>query len=141
LTATAPNLWAAGQELSQLVAPPITRGQLVRYAGASGDFNPLHYDDEAARQQGFDAVIAHGMLSMGLLGHYVTHLAGPDRVRTLSARFRAVVKLGDVLTCRGRVRDVTDGVARLEVWVENQNGESVTTGEADVVIADPDPSR
>jgi len=123
-----------GEELPPLRKEPVTKVQLVKYAGASGDYNLIHTDDETARRVGLDGVIAHGMLSMGFLGQYAASLAGPARVRRLRARFQAMVRPGDELTCRGVVRAVEGGRALIELWAENQRGEKVTTGEAEVEI-------
>ena len=128
-----------GSVLPDLGKPPITKMQLVKYAGASGDYNLIHTDDETARTVGLDGVIAHGMLSMAFLGEYLCWLAGPDSVRRLSVRFVAMVRPGDTLTCRGRVKErTTNGAVRrlqLEVWTENQRAERVTVGDAEVQIA------
>ena len=83
---------------------------------------------------GLGGVIAHGMLSMGFLGQYVAGVAGPERVRRLKVRFGAMVRPDDVLTCKGTVREVDGDRAVLDVWAENQDGEQVTTGEAEVEI-------
>ena len=129
-----------GTELPPLTKEPITKVQLVQYAGASGDYNLIHTDVETARAVGLPDVIAHGMLSMGFLGQYLVSVAGPEGVRRLKVRFRAMVRVGDTLTCRGRVVGVypeADGSrARvvLDVWAENQRGEPVTTGEAEVLL-------
>lgn len=120
--------------LTPLTKEPVTRLQLVKYAGASGDFNPIHWDPDRGREMGLDGVIAHGMLSMGFLGEYVAGLAGPEKVRRLQVRFVAMVRPGDELTCRGTVRSVESGRALLDIWAENQDGEKVTTGEAEVEI-------
>ena len=64
-----------GDELPERVIP-LTRGDLVNYAGVSGDLNPIHWDDEIAKQVGLDTAIAHGMLTMGLGGGYVTSWVG-----------------------------------------------------------------
>jgi acyl dehydratase len=125
----------AGEELTPLVKEPVTRLQLVKYAGASGDFNTIHWDPEAGEQMGLGGVIAHGMLSMGFLGQYVAGIAGPENVRRLKVRFGAMVRPGDVLTLRGTVRDVESGRATVDVWAENQDGDQVTTGEAEVRIS------
>jgi acyl dehydratase len=129
----------SGSLLPDLAKPPVTKLQLVKYAGASGDFNLIHTDDETARSVGLDGVIAHGMLSMAFLGEYLCWLAGPESVRRLSVRFNEMVRPGDTLTCRGRVKERTtsDAVSRLrlEVWTENQRAERVTVGEAEVQLA------
>ena len=127
-----------GDELPPLVKGPIQQIQLTRYAGASGDFNPIHQDDEFAKAAGMGGVFAHGMLSMGFVGQLVTDWAGPAAVRRLGVRFAAIVRLKDVITCRGRVlgRSSQDDVhlVDLEVWAENQRGEKVVTGKATVSL-------
>jgi acyl dehydratase len=125
--------WTEGMELPPLVKPPIDRVQLVRYAGASGDFNPLHTVEDFARSAGLDGVIAHGMLSMGFLGQYVRRMVGPTvHIAQLKARFQAMARPGDVLTIRGRITRLDGAEATLEVWAENQHGQVVTAGESRV---------
>lgn len=127
--------WTEGMVLPPLVKPPIDRVQLVRYAGASGDFNPLHTVEDFARSAGLDGVIAHGMLSMGFLGQYVRWVAGPTvHIARLKARFQAMARPGDVLTVRGKVIRVEGTEADLEVWAENQHGEVVTSGESRIQV-------
>jgi acyl dehydratase len=127
-----------GDELPPLVKGPIKQIQLTRYAGASGDFNPIHQDDEFARAAGMGGVFAHGMLSMGFVGQAVTDWAGAGTVRKLGVRFAALVRLKDVVTCRGRVvaKSSTAGaqLVDLEVWAENQRAEKVVTGRATVAL-------
>ena len=129
---------SVGSLLPELRKEAITKQQLVKYAGASGDYNLIHTDDETARRVGLDGVIAHGMLSMAFLGQYLCWLTGPESIRRLSARFVEMVRPGDVLTCRGRVKTLeTEASGRwmtLELWAENQRTQQVTTGEAEVVI-------
>ena len=83
-------------------------------------------------------VFAHGMLSMGFVGQAVTDWAGAGTVRKLGVRFAALVRLKDVVTCRGRVlaKSSKDGVhlVDLEVWAENQQAEKVVTGRATVAL-------
>ena len=127
-----------GEAVPPLVKDPITKVQLVKYAGASGDSNLIHTDLETARAAGLPGIIAHGMLSMGFLGQFLVGLVGPEGVRRLRVRFNAVVRPGDVLTCRGTVTSVRETgpghrMVELEVWVENQEGERVTVGEAEVI--------
>lgn len=130
-----------GAELPPLVKGPIQQIQLTRYAGASGDFNPIHQDDEFARAAGMGGVFAHGMLSMGFVAQAVTDWAGAGAVRKLGVRFAGLVRLKDTVTCKGRVlsKSSKDDVhtVELEVWVENQRGEKVVTGKAVVAL----PSR
>jgi acyl dehydratase len=127
-----------GDELPPLVKGPIQQIQLTRYAGASGDFNPIHQDDEFARAAGMGGVFAHGMLSMGFVGQLVTDWAGAGQVRKLGVRFAGLVRLKDTITCRGRVlaRSSKDDVnlVDLEVWAENDKGDKVLTGKATVAL-------
>ncbi len=132
----------AGQELVPLVKPPITQEQLRRYAEASGDFNPIHLDEQAAHQVGLDSVIAHGMLSMAFLGQFVNQqiAAIPGaRLERLRVRFMDMVRLGDTLTCHGVVKsttindDLSESVT-VECWAQNQKGDKLTAGEAVVVV-------
>ena len=126
-----------GDELPPLVKGPIQQIQLTRYAGASGDFNPIHQDEEFAKAAGMGGVFAHGMLSMGFVGQVVTDWAGPGAVRKLTVRFAGLVRLKDTITCRGRVLATSGSLVELEVWAENQRAEKVVTGKATVTL----PSR
>jgi acyl dehydratase len=130
-----------GAELPALVKGPLQQIQLTRYAGASGDFNPIHQDDEFARAAGMDGVFAHGMLTMGFVAQALTDWAGAGAVRRLGVRFTGLVRLKDTLTCRGRVlaKSSKDDIhlVDLEVWAENQRAEKVATGKATVAL----PSR
>ena len=92
-----------GDELPSLVKGPIQQIQLTRYAGASGDFNPIHQDVEFARNAGMGNVFAHGMLSMGFVAQALTDWAGAGTVKKLGVRFAALVRLKDKVTCRGRI--------------------------------------
>jgi acyl dehydratase len=130
-----------GDDLPALVKGPIQQIQLTRYAGASGDFNPIHQDDEFAKAAGMGGVFAHGMLSMGFVAQAVTDWAGAGRVRKIGVRFTALVRLKDTVTCRGRVlaKSSKDDVhtVDVEIWAETQKGDRVVTGKATVAL----PSR
>ncbi len=130
-----------GDDLAALVKGPIQQIQLTRYAGASGDFNPIHQDDEFAKAAGMGGVFAHGMLSMGFVAQAVTDWAGAGTVRKIGVRFTALVRLKDIVTCKGRVlaKSSKDDVhtVDLEIWAETQKGEKVVTGKATVAL----PSR
>lgn len=133
---------AVGEDLSPLVKPPITQEQLRRYAEASGDFNPIHLDPAAAHQVGLDSVIAHGMLSMAFLGQFIqSHLSDAPlaHLGQLKVRFVNMVRLGDTLTCHGRINartteeDEREAIT-IQCWAQNQKGDKVTTGEAIVFV-------
>ncbi len=127
-----------GDEIPPVVKGPIAQIQLTRYAGASGDFNPIHQDDEFARAAGMGGVFAHGMLSMGFVAQSVTDWLGAGTVRKLGVRFSALVRLKDVITCRGRVLGTSEKngerLVELEVWAENQRGDKVVTGRATAAL-------
>jgi acyl dehydratase len=104
---------AVGDEIGPLVVA-VDRPQLVRYAGASGDFNPIHWNERVATAVGLDGVIAHGMLTMALAGRLVTDWAGdPGAVASFDVRFTRPVVVPDPgavdVTIAGRVADITDG--------------------------------
>jgi acyl dehydratase len=127
------------------IVPPLTKGPLTRewikkYADASGDHNPIHIDEKAATAFGLPSVIAHGMLNMGFVAQHVTNWAGLNGdLKRIKVRFGAIVKPGETVICKGKVKDkkVEGGkkMVFLELWAENQKGEQVITGEADVVFA------
>ena len=127
---------APGYELPPLMKWPTTR-QLVMYAGASGDFYEIHYDQEFARAQGLPGVILHGALKSAFLGQLVTDWAGADgSLRSLSVRYREMDVPGDTLTCKGVVveKDEAAGTVRCDIWIENGAGVKTTTGEAVVAL-------
>jgi acyl dehydratase len=132
-----------GDELPPLVKGPIAQIQLTRYAGASGDFNPIHQDDEFAKAAGMGGVFGHGMLSMGFVAQAVTDWAGAGRVRKIGVRFAALVRLKDVVTCRGRVIATSQkngvNLVELDIWAENGKGEKVVTGKATVALPSREP--
>src|SRR5689334_22190959 len=109
----APVALVEGDELSATVGP-LTRTDFVRYAGASGDFHPLHHDEVYARDSGLPGVFGMGMLHAGMLGVQLAHWVGPENIRALSIRFTGQVWPGDELALTGRVERVeTIGGARI----------------------------
>ena len=123
-----------GEEIGPLVKAAITKRQLVEYAGASGDFNPIHYDDPFARAGGFPQVIAHGMLTMAFFGQLLSDWAGPDRVVELRARFKAVTFPDDVVTVRGRVTACDGEAAAVELTATKKDGTVTLEGSARVKL-------
>jgi len=107
----------------------LPQDRLIAYAGASGDFNPLHWSQEfAAGVSPTGGVIAHGMLNMGLVSRVVTDWAGgPQHVRSLSASFRAPCPVGSTVTCGAEVVDLDADAhtVTLAVWAELDDGSRV----------------
>jgi acyl dehydratase len=122
-----------GDSRKAVVVDDLKRTQIVQYAGASGDFNPLHTDELfASRAAGYPGVFAHGMLTMGLTGRVITDWVGVEAVTGFGARFKAQVWPGDTLTVTATVESVDDdpagSVARFALSTRNQDGIEVLTG-------------
>lgn len=119
--------------------PPITRTALALYAGGSGDHNPLHIDLDFARDVAkMDDVIGHGMLTMALIGRYLTELVPQKAVRAYAVRFTGMSKVGDRLECGGRIVKLLDKggqfCAEIELTAKRQGGEVLASGTAIVAI-------
>ena len=127
---------AVGDRRELVLVDDLTRTQIVQYAGASGDYNPLHTDDVFAREvAGYPGVFAHGMLTMGMTGRILTDWVGDGRLLRYGVRFVKQVWPGDTLTATAEVtaiREEGDGtpVADLAVSTANQDGVEVLTGTA-----------
>ena len=118
--------------------PALTRTMFVKYAGASGDFNPMHHDDTIASQVGNPSVFGHGMLSMGLAARVVKDWFGPEAIRRLQVRFAKQVWPGDVLTCTvvvtGKREEGGEHLVDLELTVTNQDGVQSVAGAATAAV-------
>lgn len=124
-----------GDSYSEVVVDDLSRTQIVQYAGASGDYNPIHTDEVfATKVAGYPTVFAHGMLTMGLTGKMVTNFVGDGRLTEYGVRFVRQVWPGDTLTATAEVAGVrSEGGADLvdlTIITTNQNGEPVLTGSA-----------
>ena len=95
--------WSVGDELEERTLPPVTRLQLIKYAGASGDYNPIHTVDAAAEEAGLPSVIAHGMLTVATMGLLLSPYLEHGYIKTFRSRFSGMVFLEDVLRVEGRV--------------------------------------
>ena len=106
----------------------------VAYAGASGDHNPLHYDESFASQVSpTGGIIAHGMYSMGLASRVLTAWAGgPEKVAAVDVRFTKPWPLNTTSTFGGTVTEVADGIATVELWGKNENGDQIMRGTGEV---------
>ncbi len=127
-----------GDSIPELSLPPINKVGLAMYAGASGDFNPIHLDEEQALANGLPGIIAHGMLSMALLGRVLTQWVPSRDIRSFSTRFVSMAVLGDVITCKGTItgKSEEDGEKRveMELTAETQKGDKTLAGKATVAL-------
>jgi acyl dehydratase len=132
-----------GVTFTEVIVENLTRTQIVQYAGASGDYNPLHTDEVFATQvAGYPSVFAHGMLTMGMTGRMVTALVGDGNLRSFGGRFTAQVWPGDDLTTTVTVTAVHAGddaggaepTVDLAVSTANQDGTKVFSGTATAAI-------
>jgi acyl dehydratase len=121
-----------GDEIPELIKHPTTR-QLVQYAGASGDFYEIHYDQEFARSVALPGVILHGLLKAGYLGQLITDWLG-DRgtLKTFDVSYRGLDVPRQPYRCRGRVTRVDGNEVELEIWGEDPEGKKTTVGTATV---------
>ncbi len=123
---------AVGDDIPSLTTGPVTHLQLVRYAGASGDFNPLHTDPKIGEMIGTGGIIAHGMLIMGFVGQMLSDYAGPQALRKFGVRFKGMTHLDDVITCSGKITEKydVDGETRVagNVQAADQNGDVKVSG-------------
>jgi acyl dehydratase len=134
MTTTTYDSIDVGDEAPPLVVENLTRTNFVRYAGASGDFNPMHHDDTIATQVGNPSVFGHGMLTAGLMARVVKDWFGPEAIKRFQVRFSKQVWPGDTLTCTAKVTDKRDEggekLVDVECAVTNQDGVEVLTGTA-----------
>jgi acyl dehydratase len=124
--------FAEGTIISPFVVESLTRTDLVRYAGASGDFNPIHHDEHFAKAAGNPTVFGHGMLTAGFVARCITDAVGAGNLRRYKVRFATRVWPGDTITCGGRItrRYEEAGETRVdgEVTATTQRGETAVTG-------------
>jgi hydroxyacyl-ACP dehydratase HTD2-like protein with hotdog domain len=125
-----------GDEIPELVKHPTTR-QLVQYAGASGDFYEIHYDQDFARGVALPGVILHGLLKAGYLGQLVTGWLGErGTLKTFDVSYRGIDVPDRPYRCRGRVIRVDGNEVELEIWGEDPDGKRTTVGTATVEMRD-----
>lgn len=108
-----------------------SKNQPIYYAGGSGDFNPIHIDDEVAKAAGLGGVILQGLCTFAWLAETVTEFQkDPGKIRKIRTRFSRPVKPGDTVTFTAKVTEVKDGRFSADVTAKNQNGEDVLKGAA-----------
>jgi acyl dehydratase len=118
-----------GETVQEIQLEPVSRIDLIKYAGASGDFNPIHTIDEEAKRAGLPGIIAHGMWTMGNLAKLFTPYYEEGFVKDYSIRFKGMVFLNDVITLKATLKEVNEPSLRFEVQALNQNGNEVLKGE------------
>jgi acyl dehydratase len=127
-----------GAAHSETMVEKVDRAMFVRYAGASGDFNPIHWNEEFAKSAGYPGVFAQGMFTAGVLGTFLTNWVGEDKVRRFRTRFVGQVWPGEQIVCSGKVTKVVDANgerrAEVELSVANEKGEKKIDGDATVVV-------
>jgi acyl dehydratase len=124
-----------GQTFEQVLVDDLTRAQIVQYAGASGDYNPLHTDEIfATKVAGYPTVFAHGMLTMGMTARLVTDTVGDGRLQKYGVRFKAQVWPGDTLRATATVDAIREEggghLVDLSISTVNQDGVEVLSGTA-----------
>jgi acyl dehydratase len=132
----------AGLEVGQVVGSKeflLTRDSLVRYAGASGDFNPIHYRDDVAKSVGLPGVIAHGMLTMGVSVQVAVDWVGdPGKVSDYSTRFTKMVDVdaseGAILVVTGKIAEINLETNEVRVDLTTMFGETSVLGKAQVRV-------
>lgn len=131
-------VFSAGDTFPEYKKAPVSRLQLVRFAGASGDFNPLHLFSEAGEKAGAGGVIAHGMLVMGMVGEAITHWVPRKALKKLSVRFKGMTLPGDEITVAGRVTDVvqTGEGTRIvcQITAKDQKGQVKISGSFEAMV-------
>ncbi|PGM48996.1 MaoC/PaaZ C-terminal domain-containing protein [Bacillus sp. AFS053548] len=117
-----------GDSLKPVVLEPVSRIDLIKYAGASGDYNPIHTIDEEAKKAGLPGIIAHGMWTMGNLAKLFSDYLEVGFIETYSIRFKNMVFLNDVITLNSTLDKVDKNLLHFKVNAKNQNDVSVITG-------------
>jgi acyl dehydratase len=127
------NKLKVGDSLPPLIKDPISKVQLVRYAGASGDFNPLHTDDAVAKKAGLKGVIAQGLLIMGFIGQAISGWVKQKDLRRFKVRFAGMTYPGDVITVTAEVtgKEETDEGLKItcNATAKDQKGDVKVLGE------------
>lgn len=122
------------QELSPIKVGPIKQVDLVKYAGASGDFNPIHIDVEFAKNVGLESTIAHGMYIMAQAGRLLTKYFHLHQIKTFNVKFRGMTKLGETIICTGKVKKKIDSEKKIiiNLQVASESGDVKLSGDAEI---------
>lgn len=117
---------SVGDTGPELVVEDIERKDFVKYAGASGDFNPIHYDEPYATEAGNPSVFGQGMCTAGYVAHMVSDWFGVENIRKFRIRFLARVWPGDTVTVSGEIVDIADEAVEADIIAENDEDVLIT---------------
>ena len=129
--------WSMGEEIEGPTLPPVDRMRLIKYAGASGDFNPIHLIDATAEEAGLPGIIAHGMLTVATMALLFSPYLEHGYVKSFSSRFSGMVFLGDVLRVGGRVtgaQETDDGLLYTFEVHARRDEDTVASGEVGFLV-------
>jgi acyl dehydratase len=118
-----------GESLREIQLEPVDRITLIKYAGASGDYNPIHTIDEEAKKAGLPGIIAHGMWTMGNLAKLFTEFYEEGFIQDYTIRFKGMVFLNDVVTLQAELAEEKENILTFNVRAVNQNGNEVIKGD------------
>ncbi|MBV7506971.1 MaoC/PaaZ C-terminal domain-containing protein [Neobacillus drentensis] len=118
-----------GESVKEIQLEPVSRMDLIKYSGASGDFNPIHTIDDEAKKAGLPGIIAHGMWTMGNLAKLFTEYYDEGFIEDYSIRFKGMVFLNDVVTLKATLKEKQENKLRFTVQAVNQQGNDVLKGE------------
>lgn len=120
--------------IKEVILSPVARIDLIKYAGASGDYNPIHTIDDEAKKAGLPGIIAHGMWTMGNLAKLFTPYLEEGYIKNYNIRFRGMVMLGDVVTLKAILIDQTEDIMIFDVGAINQKGRDVIKGKVEFCL-------
>jgi acyl dehydratase len=118
-----------GEALKEIQLDPVDRITLIKYAGASGDYNPIHTIDEEAKKAGLPGIIAHGMWTMGNLAKLFTEFYEEGFIQDYTIRFKGMVFLNDVVTLQAELAEANENILTFRVRAVNQNDNEVIKGD------------
>lgn len=136
MMARTPVTLLAGDELAPRTIGPITQTDIVRFAGAGGDFNPLHHDADYAQHAGLSGVISMGQMQAGMLAAWVADFAHVEHLLSYSVRFAAPLFIGETLEFGGQVQSVDDTMATADLAIQAKVGtRTVIDGKATIRVS------
>lgn len=132
------NKLNVGDLIPEVEFDEVTQVQLIKYAGAAGDFNPIHTVPSYAKEAGLDGTIAHGMLIMGMLGKLVSDTFGVKNITKYGVSFKSKTVPGDVLIAKGVVKKITPGegfsLVDCKVFIEDRSGDVKVDGKITIKV-------